>query len=119
MPRSPKFRTVQGRPRSNQFKPSGVPARELETVVLGLDELEAIRLADLEGLYQEEAAARMGISRPTFGRLVAQARHKVADALFNGKALMFSGGTVAVRGMDGITSGRRRGRHGAGWGYQR
>jgi len=66
----------------------------LETVVLGLDELEAIRLADLEGLYQEEAAERMGISRPTFGRLVGVARRKVADALFHGRALAVTGGTV-------------------------
>ena len=94
MPRPPKSRTVQGEPRATYFKPRGVPARGLETVVLGLDELEAIRLADLEGLYQEDAATHMNISRPTFGRLVAQARHKVADALFNGKALVFAGGAV-------------------------
>ena len=94
MPRPPKSRTVQGEPRATYFKPRGVPARLLETVVLGLDELEAIRLADLEDLYQEDAAARMNISRPTFGRLVARARHKVADALFNGKALIFEGGAV-------------------------
>ena len=96
MPRPPKFRTIEGGPRSTFFKPRGIPSRLLETVVLGLDELEAIRLADLEGLYQEEAAARMNISRPTFGRLVAQARKKVADALFHGKALVFEGGAVCV-----------------------
>jgi predicted DNA-binding protein (UPF0251 family) len=96
MPRPPKFRTIQEGPSVNYFKPRGVPARLLETVVLGLDELEAIRLADLEGLYHEEAAARMNISRPTFGRLVAQARKKVADALFHGKALVFEGGAISL-----------------------
>ncbi|MBT4501914.1 MAG: DUF134 domain-containing protein [Gemmatimonadetes bacterium] len=99
MPRPPKSRTVRGEPQATYFKPRGIPARLLETVVLGLDELEAIRLADLEGLYQEEAAARMNISRPTFGRLVAQARHKVADALFNGKALVFEGGAISLGEM--------------------
>lgn len=99
MPRPPKSRTVRGEPQATYFKPRGIPARLLETVVLGLDELEAIRLADLEGLYQEEAATRMNISRPTFGRLVAQARHKVADALFNGKALVFEGGAVCIGEM--------------------
>jgi predicted DNA-binding protein (UPF0251 family) len=99
MPRPPKFRTIQGEPRATCFKPRGIPARQLETVILGLDELETIRLADLEGLYQEEAAARMNISRPTFGRLVAQARRKVADALFHGKALIFEGGAVSLGGV--------------------
>ena len=96
MPRPPKFRTIEGGPDVTYFKPRGVPARLLETVVLGLDELEAIRLADLEELYQADAAARMNISRPTFGRLVAQARKKVADALFHGKALIFEGGAVSM-----------------------
>ena len=54
---------------------------------MGRDELEAVRWADLEGLYQEEAARRMRISRPTFGRIIETARSKIADALLNGKAL--------------------------------
>ncbi|OPX94719.1 MAG: hypothetical protein A4E62_02823 [Syntrophorhabdus sp. PtaU1.Bin002] len=60
----------------------------LEQIGLGLDELEALRLADLEGLYQEEAAARMNVSRPTFGRIINEARRKVADAIINGKVLV-------------------------------
>lgn len=114
MPRPLKCRTIQGEPRVTQYKPSGVPARLLETVALGLDELEAIRLADMDGLYHEEAAARMGISRPTFGRLVSEARHKVADALFHGKALVFAGGTVAVSDEEPPvgSGGRGRGRGG-------
>lgn len=116
MPRPPKCRTIEGQPRVTRYKPSGIPARLLETVVLGLDELEAIRLADADRLYQEDAAKRMGISRPTFGRLVAEARHKVADALFNGKALVFSGGAVAVAEAGPTPEPGRRGRGGHGGG---
>ena len=57
---------------------AGVPARSLVEIVLTVDEFEALRLADYEGLYQKQAAERMGISRPTFGRIVEAARRKVA-----------------------------------------
>jgi predicted DNA-binding protein (UPF0251 family) len=60
----------------------------LERVVLGHDELEALRLADFEGLYQEACAERMGISRSTFSRILQSAHKKVADALLHGKILM-------------------------------
>jgi predicted DNA-binding protein (UPF0251 family)/predicted Fe-Mo cluster-binding NifX family protein len=79
------------------LKPAGIPARELVELCLGLDEAEAIRLADLEGLYQEAAARSMGVSRQTFGRIVESARRKVADALLNGKALRIEGGEVSIR----------------------
>ncbi len=79
------------------MKPAGIPARELEEVLLGFDEAEALRLADLEGFYQEAAARSMGVSRQTFGRIVETARHKVADALLNGKALRIEGGEIAIR----------------------
>ena len=69
------------------FKPQGIPMRFLEEVVLELDEIEAIRLADLEALYQVDAAARMGVSRQTFGNIIARAHKKVATALLCGKAL--------------------------------
>jgi uncharacterized protein len=59
----------------------------LEEAILGADELEAIRFADYEGLYHEEAAAKMGVSRTTFGRILNNARHKLADAIIHGKAL--------------------------------
>jgi len=68
----------------------------LEEVVLGLDEFEAVRLADYEQLYQEEAAARMNISRQTFGRIIEAAHKKIADVLINGKALKIEGGDIAV-----------------------
>jgi predicted DNA-binding protein (UPF0251 family) len=80
------------------FKPAGIPARELDEVVLPLDEFEALRLADLEGLYQEQAAERMGVSRPTFGRILDAAHRKVADALVHGHALRIEGGPVTCAG---------------------
>ena len=64
----------------------------LQQVSLSVDELEAIRLADLEGLYQEQAAQQMNVSRQTFGRILEAAHKKVADALVNGKALSIEGG---------------------------
>jgi len=78
------------------MKPAGIPARELEEVRLGLDEAEALRLADLEGLYQEAAARSMGVSRQTFGRIVETARRKIADAVLNGKSLRIDGDTSFI-----------------------
>lgn len=95
MPRPCCRRRIEGAPPAGVFKPAGIPGRFLEEVVLGLDGLEAIRLADLEGLYQEEAAARMGVSRATFGRIVADARRRVAEALVEGKLLRIEGGPVS------------------------
>ena len=69
------------------FKPCGIKRIDLETIIINEDELEAIRLADFEGLYQKEAANKMNISRTTFSRLVESARKKIADAVLNQKAL--------------------------------
>ena len=69
------------------FKPCGIRKVTLEHIILEEDEMEAIRLADYEGLYQQECADKMGISRTTFSRLVASARAKIADALLYTKAL--------------------------------
>jgi predicted DNA-binding protein (UPF0251 family) len=76
------------------FRPETVSRRDATPANLTLDGLEALRLADVEGLYQEEAARRMGISRPTFARVLASARSLVADALVNGKAVEIGGGVV-------------------------
>lgn len=84
------------------MKPAGVPARELEEIHLGFDEAEAIRLADLEGLYQEAAARSMGVSRQTFGRIVEIARKKIADAILNGKALRVEGGEVRIQDKEDL-----------------
>lgn len=89
-------RQVASEPESNYFKPRGIPMSSLEEVTMTVDEFEALRLADLEGLYQEQAAERMGISRPTFGRIVESAHRKVADALVNSKALNIEGGEVKM-----------------------
>ncbi len=85
-------RLVTGLPEANYFKPRGIPLYQLEEIVLTVDEFEAIRLADCEGLYHEEAAEKMGISRQTFGRVIESARKKVAQALTKGKALKIEGG---------------------------
>jgi uncharacterized protein len=79
------------------FKPRAVPTTELEEVVLTLDGLEALRLADLEGLYQEAAAERMEVSRATYARVLSAARKVAADALVNGKAIRIEGGEVERR----------------------
>lgn len=97
MPRPCCLRHIGFQPCVGFFKPAGVPACSLEQVVLTLDEVEALRLADLNGLYQEQAAAQMKISRPTFSRIVAEARRKVAEALIQGKALRLEGGTVKMK----------------------
>jgi predicted DNA-binding protein (UPF0251 family)/predicted Fe-Mo cluster-binding NifX family protein len=94
-------RRVAALPTVPVFKPAGIPARDLEEVALTLDEFETIRLADYEGLYQEAAALRMGVSRQTFGRIVEAARKKVADALVNGKALRIEGGVAVVGSTKG------------------
>ncbi len=80
------------------FKPAGIPVHALDIITLAPDEVEALRLADLEGLYQEQAAAQMKISRPTFARIVEHARRKTADALIHGKALRLEGGIVIMKG---------------------
>jgi predicted DNA-binding protein (UPF0251 family) len=89
---------VSGPPRFGYFKPAGIPVSMLEEVALSVDEFEALRLADLEGLYQEQAAARMAVSRATFARIVEAARHKVAEVLVHGRALRIAGGPVAFVG---------------------
>ena len=89
-------RLVNEFPNTTFFKPRGIPLVELEEITLAFDEYEALRLADLEGLYQEDAALRMNISRPTFGRIIESAHKKVADALINGKAIKIEGGVVTM-----------------------
>lgn len=96
MPRPTKWRRVALIPEANYFKPAGIPLRVLEEVCLSVEEAEAIRLKDLEGLEQEECAQRMRISRPTFHRVLGSARSKLADALVNGKAIRIQGGSFEM-----------------------
>ncbi|ANT65023.1 MULTISPECIES: DUF134 domain-containing protein [Prosthecochloris] len=91
-------RWVKNMPRVRCFKPQGVPGSDLEEVVLSVDEMESLRLADLDGLYQSEAAERMNVSRQTFGRIVDAARGKVADAIIHGKAIVIEGGVIMKNG---------------------
>jgi predicted DNA-binding protein (UPF0251 family) len=83
-------------PQANYYKPRGVPLSVLEEVTLTVDEFEAIRLTDLEGLYQADAAEKMNISRQTLGRILESAHKKIADALVNGKALLIKGGPIEI-----------------------
>ena len=94
--RPKRCRKVCGSPDPRCFKPRGIPSSELEENVLSLDEFEAMRLADLEEMYHEDAARMMGISRQTFGRILSSARRKTADALVNVKLRAVEGGDVGT-----------------------
>lgn len=94
MPRPKCCRRVSGEPACKIFKPAGIPASSIEEIVLSIDEFEAIRLADFQKLYHEEAAERMNVSRPTFGRILENARRKVAQVLVEGLALRIEGGEI-------------------------
>ena len=94
MSRPCRCRRIRCNPDTNYFKPRGISLDALEEVNLTLDELEAIRLADLGELYQENAAKKMNVSRQTFGNIINSAHKKIADALLNAKALKIEGGTV-------------------------
>ena len=96
MPRPRNCRYVERQPCVTYFKPRGIPMTELPETVLTVEGLEALRLADLEGLTTGEGAERMRVSRHTFGRTLSEARRAVADALVNGRALCIQGGTYAV-----------------------
>ena len=96
MPRPTKWRRVAFVPDVTYFKPVGIPLRMLADVRLSVEEAEAIRLKDLESLEQEQCAERMNVSRPTFQRVLASARPKVADALINGKAIRIEGGNFEM-----------------------
>jgi len=94
MPRPCRCRKIRCSPDADYFKPRGIPLALLEEVSVTLDELEAMRLADARGLYQEDAAKQMNVSRQTFGNIIHSAHKKVADALLNAKALKIGGGVV-------------------------
>lgn len=108
MPRPKKLRFVSGYPTLTAFVPQGVSLSG--GVFLSVEELEAIRLSDFEGLDQATAANMMAVSRQTYGRVLANARSIVAEALITGKALKVEGGAYEFRGRH-----RRRRRRG-GWG---
>ncbi len=123
MPRPFSKRFVGWRPGAVLFKPTGIPLRDLEQVELTLDELEALRLADLQGEYQEAAATQMKISRATFARIVEAARRKVADALVHGKAIQIQTDSNTLLPQPSQMPGRGQcpgcGGHGRGHGRNR
>jgi predicted DNA-binding protein (UPF0251 family)/predicted Fe-Mo cluster-binding NifX family protein len=84
------------------FKPAGIPVRQLAEVTLKVEELEAVRLCDLEGLEQDEGARSMGVSRPTFQRVLYAGHRKIADALLNGKAIRIEGGAFQLNSEGGL-----------------
>jgi len=83
-------------PKVSYFKPAGIPMYQLNEVELTIEEIEALRLKDIEGLDQNTCALQMEVSRSTFQRVLLSARSKVADALLNGKALKITGGNFSV-----------------------
>jgi len=87
MSRPKKCRCVRCKPNSTYFKPRGIPLCELEELSVNIDEIEAVRLSDYDGLYHEDAAKKMKISRATFGRILNDAHRKIAECLLKGKAL--------------------------------
>ncbi len=92
MPRPRCHRRISFRPVATVFKPQGIPARGLETIILSHDEAEALRLKDLEGLDQTASAEKMHISQSTFQRILSSARKTVSEAILTGKALRIDDG---------------------------
>ena len=90
--RPKKIRWVKCEPEERCFRPQCKPLNQLEGVILSLDEFEAIRLAYVEDLKQEDAARKMRVSRPTFSRIISSANTKIGDALVNIKAIKIQGG---------------------------
>lgn len=111
------MRRVWLHPNVTYFKPAGIRMIHLEEITMTVDEFEAIRLKDYEDMDQTKAAKKMGISQPTFQRLLESARKKVADAFVNGKAIRIEGGNIRMmaRGPGATCHGMERGmgrRHG-------
>lgn len=108
MPRPRLCRRVGFRPNVTYFKPAGLKMSGLEEIIVTMDEFESVRLKDLMGFEQEEAAVKMNISQPTFHRLVLSARKKIADAIVNGKAIRIEGGNFRMCGRQGAKSFNER-----------
>ncbi len=96
MPRPCKYRILNYKYNDLYFKPRGIPLSKIEEINLTFDELEAIRLADLLGLYHQSAAEMMNLSRQTFDNILIKAHYKIADFLINQKALKIEGGKIIM-----------------------
>lgn len=97
MPRPTKYRMVEELPKEEYFVPANVPKCSLDEIVLKVEELEAMRLKDVEELHQEACAERMNVSRQTFQNIIDSARKKVAIALTEGKAIRIGGGHFVTK----------------------
>jgi predicted DNA-binding protein (UPF0251 family) len=103
MPRRKRHRVVSKEPLVSVYKPAGVPAKELDEILVSVDEFEAVRLADFKGLSQREACAIMQISQPTFNRILSSARSKIAKAIVEGHVLRIEGGNyILIDGSGGL-----------------
>jgi len=96
MPRPPKRRHVEFMPHIRFFKPAGVPMQQLLEITLGVDELEALRLKDIEGLSQEECAKRMNLAQSTLQRILSEARTPLTRAIVEGRAIRIEGGNYEL-----------------------
>lgn len=99
MPRPIKCRRVACMPGVTYFKPAGIPLRMLDEVSISVEELEAMRLKDIEKLKQQQCARRMDISRSTYQRVLSSARYKITGALIKGKAIRIEGGRYKVASL--------------------
>lgn len=89
MPRPRKCRRIEFMPDNQYFYPQ---SKDFEEVIISFEEVEALRLSDLEAMEQDSASEKMNVSRGTFQRIINSARHKIADAIINGKAIRIEGG---------------------------
>ena len=99
--RPKKTRQVKCEPGERCFRPKCRPLREVEKVYLSIDEFEAVRLVDVEGLKHEKASEKMCVSRPTFSRIISAAHAKIGDALVNIKAIKIEGGCCNIQEKGG------------------
>ena len=113
MTRPKKRRWINSWPAADYFKPRGIPMAELEISQLSIEEYEAMRLYDVDGLDQTQAAEMMNVSRPTFGRIIVSAHKKVAEALVYGKAIQIRGGSYHFPPGSGFGPGRGMGGRGS------
>lgn len=114
MPRPRRIRRIFFNPSTTYFKPAGISLTHLQNSILTKEELESIRVIDLEQIEQKKAAKKMNISQPTLSRLLTSARKKIADALINAKAIKIQGGVYKMvqptrRGL-GLGRGNKAGR---------
>lgn len=92
MPRRKRRRTVTKEPPVSVYKPAGIPAKDLDEILITIDEFEAVKLADFEKLSQRDASIIMKVSQPTFNRILSSARSKIAEGLVQGSVLRIEGG---------------------------